>query len=202
VLEKQFNRRYQGAPVTAQAISGWLTGRHMPKQDKIRVLAGILGIDPHELLLGKGAATRAEQPQGAWQAAGRANARSSKLFSRLRRSGASWSANWWPSWAGRRARRIECGPEQGWYNQCYTRLVKTAISLPDPVFKSAEQLAQRLRMSRSELYAKAVKAFLEEHRDDLITSRLNDVYGPEAECSSLDPGVAFLQHRSLSREKW
>lgn len=70
VLEKQFNRRYQGTPVTAQAISGWLTGRHMPKQDKIRVLAGLLGIEPHELLLGKGAVSRAEQPSGAWQAIG------------------------------------------------------------------------------------------------------------------------------------
>ena len=80
--------------------------------------------------------------------------------------------------------------------------MKTAISLPDAVFKSAERLAQRLRMSRSELYSKAVKAFLEEHRDDLITSRLNEVYGPEAEGSSLDPGLALLQHRSLGREKW
>ena len=80
--------------------------------------------------------------------------------------------------------------------------MKTAISLPDPVFKSAEQLAQRLRMSRSELYAKAVKAFLEEHRDDLITSRLNEIHGPEADSASLDPGLASLQHRSLGREKW
>jgi len=80
--------------------------------------------------------------------------------------------------------------------------MKTAISLPDPVFKSAEQLAERLRMSRSELYAKAVKAFVEEHRDDLITSRLNGIYGTEAESSSLDPGLASLQQRSLSRKKW
>lgn len=80
--------------------------------------------------------------------------------------------------------------------------MKTAISLPDPVFKSAEQLAGRLRMSRSELYCKAVKAFLEEHRDDLITSRLNEVYGPEAEDSRLEPGLASLQRRSLGHEKW
>lgn len=80
--------------------------------------------------------------------------------------------------------------------------MKTAISLPDPVFKSADQLAQRLRMSRSELYCRAVQAFLEEHRDDLVTSRLNEVYKPEAESSSLDPGLASLQRRSLAREKW
>src|SRR3972149_1903943 len=84
-----------------------------------------------------------------------------------------------------------------WYNRCYTRAMKTAISIPDPVFKSAEQLAARLRVSRSELYSKAVRAFLDEHRDDLIPSRLNEVYGPGAESSSLDPDLASLQRRSI-----
>jgi len=80
--------------------------------------------------------------------------------------------------------------------------MKTAISIPDPVFKSAEQLAARLRVSRSELYSKAVRAFLDEHRDDLITSRLNEVYGPGAESSSLDPDLASMQRRSIGRHKW
>lgn len=54
VLEKRFNSRYSGAPVSAQAISGWLSGRYMPKQDKIRVLAAIVGVDPHLLQYGGG----------------------------------------------------------------------------------------------------------------------------------------------------
>ena len=80
--------------------------------------------------------------------------------------------------------------------------MKTAISIPDQVFKSGEHLASRLRVSRSELYVKALKAFLEEHRDDLITSRLNDVYGPGAESSSVDSDLALLQRRSIGRGKW
>ena len=52
VLERRFNSRYEGAPVTAQAISQWLNGRVMPRQDKIRVLAGIVGLDPKELQFG------------------------------------------------------------------------------------------------------------------------------------------------------
>ena len=52
VLEKRFNSRYGGTPVTAQAISGWLSGRYLPKQDKIRVLAAIVGMDPHVLQYG------------------------------------------------------------------------------------------------------------------------------------------------------
>ncbi|MDO9371841.1 MAG: hypothetical protein Q7U07_04535 [Gammaproteobacteria bacterium] len=77
--------------------------------------------------------------------------------------------------------------------------MKTAISIPDRVFRSAEQLAARMGVSRSELYSKALAALVEKHRDDLITSRLNEIYGPGRENSSLDPEVALLQHRTLGR---
>lgn len=52
VIEKRFNSRYGGAAVTAQAISGWLNGKSMPKQDKLRVLAALVGMEPHELQYG------------------------------------------------------------------------------------------------------------------------------------------------------
>jgi len=68
VLEKRFNSRYTGAPVTAQAISGWLTGRYLPKQDKMRVLAELVGIDPHILQYGGGRGRIAE-PKTEWSVA-------------------------------------------------------------------------------------------------------------------------------------
>lgn len=52
VVEKRFNSRYGGAAVTAQAVSGWLNGKSIPKQDKLRVLAGLVGMEPHELQFG------------------------------------------------------------------------------------------------------------------------------------------------------
>jgi len=52
VLEPRFNARYGGAAVTPQAISGWLNGKSIPKLDKLHVLAGIVGMDPNELLFG------------------------------------------------------------------------------------------------------------------------------------------------------
>lgn len=52
VLERRFNSRYDGTPVTAQAISQWLNGKTMPRQDRIRVLAAIVGMEPHELQFG------------------------------------------------------------------------------------------------------------------------------------------------------
>jgi antitoxin MazE6 len=80
--------------------------------------------------------------------------------------------------------------------------MKTAISIPDRVFQSAEKLAARLGVSRSELYAKALAALVEKHREDIVTAQLNEVYGPEGEQSSLDQDVARLQSRSVPREKW
>jgi len=80
--------------------------------------------------------------------------------------------------------------------------MKTAVSIPDRVFQSAEKPAARLGVSRSELYAKAVAAMVEKHRVDVVTSQLNEIYGPEGEESSLDREVARLQSRSLPRQKW
>lgn len=80
--------------------------------------------------------------------------------------------------------------------------MKTAISIPEPIFRSAEKLAARLGVSRSELYAKAVAVLVERHREDLLTAQLNEVYGPEGEGSELDEQLAALQYRSLPREKW
>ncbi|MDP9480487.1 MAG: hypothetical protein M3R38_33305 [Actinomycetota bacterium] len=77
--------------------------------------------------------------------------------------------------------------------------MKTAVSIPDELFESAEGLARRLGMTRSELYAKALRDYLREHRGEGITERLDEVYG--AEESSLDPIVAALQERSLPKDE-
>lgn len=82
----------------------------------------------------------------------------------------------------------------------YDRGMKTAVSLPDPVFEAAEQLARRLRMSRSQLYAEAIRHFLAEHRGRGVTELLNQVYAEPGADSALDPVIAELQVRSLRRE--
>lgn len=78
--------------------------------------------------------------------------------------------------------------------------MKTAISLPDPLFEEADQLAERLGMSRSELYATALEAYLRAHREQDITAALDRVY--DTEDSTLDPVLAALQAASLPREEW
>lgn len=78
--------------------------------------------------------------------------------------------------------------------------MKTAISIPDLVFREGEKLAARRRVSRSELYVTALKEYLDRHRDDAVTAALNEVYGQTS--SSLDPGLAALQALSLPADSW
>lgn len=80
--------------------------------------------------------------------------------------------------------------------------MKTAVSIPDRIFQSAEKLAARMGISRSELYARATATLVEKHREDLITEQLNREYGPELESSGLEPDVISLQSRSLAKKKW
>jgi metal-responsive CopG/Arc/MetJ family transcriptional regulator len=58
--------------------------------------------------------------------------------------------------------------------------MKTAVSLPDPLFEAADQLARQLGKSRSQLYAEALREYLERHRDEDITRRLNEIFDAEA----------------------
>ncbi len=53
--------------------------------------------------------------------------------------------------------------------------MKVAVSIPDPVFTEAEALAKRLKTSRSEIYARALRAFVGNHEPDHVTRSMNDV---------------------------
>jgi metal-responsive CopG/Arc/MetJ family transcriptional regulator len=52
------------------------------------------------------------------------------------------------------------------YSYGDTDQVKTAISIPDAIFEEAERLAKIRGWSRSELYAKAVSAYVNSERRD------------------------------------
>ena len=78
--------------------------------------------------------------------------------------------------------------------------MKTAISIPDDVFEAAEGLAKELRMSRSELFSRAVGEYVARHRGEDITKKLNEVYSKVE--ASLDPALDDLQHASLRDQGW
>ena len=78
--------------------------------------------------------------------------------------------------------------------------MKTAISIPDPVFEAAEEAARRLSMSRSELYTKAVAEYVAKNCRGDVTKKLNEVYGDVP--SRLGPAVAEMQRLSIEQSPW
>jgi len=53
LVAREFNRRYPGKPVTAQAVRKWINGEAIPAGDKIRILAKWLKASPHWLHYGE-----------------------------------------------------------------------------------------------------------------------------------------------------
>jgi metal-responsive CopG/Arc/MetJ family transcriptional regulator len=78
--------------------------------------------------------------------------------------------------------------------------MKTAISIPDDVFSRAERFAHRRNITRSALFTVAIDEYIQHHRDEDVTRKLNEVYAKEE--SSPDPVFARLQSLSLPKEEW
>lgn len=51
--------------------------------------------------------------------------------------------------------------------------MKTAVSIPDPLFAEAERTARRLGWSRSQLYTQAVREFVAAQGEDPVTAALD-----------------------------
>ncbi len=83
---------------------------------------------------------------------------------------------------------------------CHTKGVKTAVSLPDDLFRSAENAAKRLRVSRSKLYATAIEEFLNRQPANPVTEQLNRFYSRHR--AKLDPAFERAQLKSLDKESW
>lgn len=54
--------------------------------------------------------------------------------------------------------------------------MKTAISIPDDLFKAVEALAEELHLSRSHVFADAVRDYVEKRSNEKILEALNKVY--------------------------
>jgi predicted transcriptional regulator len=78
--------------------------------------------------------------------------------------------------------------------------MKTAISLPDDVFRDAERLAKRLNKSRSELYREAVAEYVARHEPEAVTEALDDL-ARKLDTRS-DEFAAVAARRVLERSEW
>ncbi len=82
----------------------------------------------------------------------------------------------------------------------YTTGMKTAVSIPEDVFKGAERLARKTKRSRSRLFSDALKEYLARHTPDSVTEAMNKA------CSELgaakDEFVSSAARRVLERSEW
>ncbi|MBI4585964.1 MAG: hypothetical protein HY717_18290 [Planctomycetes bacterium] len=78
--------------------------------------------------------------------------------------------------------------------------MKTAISIPDALYKEAEKFARKKKISRSKLYCEAVSEFIFRHDPDAITDSMNKL------CSQvntrMDPAFKAASIRTLKNSEW
>jgi metal-responsive CopG/Arc/MetJ family transcriptional regulator len=79
--------------------------------------------------------------------------------------------------------------------------MKTAVSLPDDVFTSADRLAKRLKMSRSELYGRAINEYVSRHSPDAVTEALDRVCA-DLEGQTESEFSTAAARRTLERAEW
>ena len=78
--------------------------------------------------------------------------------------------------------------------------MKTAVSLPDDVFRAAERYARRAQKSRSQLYAEALAEYLARHAPDEVTEAMNQVVAQLKEPT--EPFVTAAARRILKQREW
>jgi len=78
--------------------------------------------------------------------------------------------------------------------------MKTAVSIPDDIFRDSDRLARRLGTSRSRLYARALTDFLARHGEEEMTQGMNQVVdqaGP-----GVDGFVREASRQALRNVEW
>lgn len=78
--------------------------------------------------------------------------------------------------------------------------MKVDVSIPDDVYADGERLVDRLCVSRSQLYADALREYVARHDEAAITAALDDVYG--AGDTDPDPAVLGASLEALKRVEW
>lgn len=82
--------------------------------------------------------------------------------------------------------------------------MKTAVSIPDDVFKRAETLARNTRKSRSQLFSDALREYVARHGKDEVTEAMDNVC-LELKRTETEQEKGFRSaaaRRILSRTEW
>lgn len=78
--------------------------------------------------------------------------------------------------------------------------MRTAVSLPDDLFEQADRLAGILKMSRSQLYCRALSEYVARHAPDEVTEALDRVTAELG--AEPDEIVSTAARQVLGRSEW
>ena len=82
-------------------------------------------------------------------------------------------------------------------------IVKTAVSLPEPLFERAERTAKEMNVSRSRLVAIAIEDFIRKREGRKMIDDINAAYASMTEDDERAlHEMQQLSARTLSREEW
>ena len=78
--------------------------------------------------------------------------------------------------------------------------MKTAVSIPDDVFRGAERLARRFKKTRSRVFSDALREYVARHSEEEVTEAMNRVCAEVG--SQKDAFVSTAARRALERSEW
>lgn len=78
--------------------------------------------------------------------------------------------------------------------------MKTAVSIPDELFRRADELARRAGKSRSQVYREALAEYLLRRERPSVTTALDELADELGE--GLDPWLVQADRRTLERTEW
>lgn len=78
--------------------------------------------------------------------------------------------------------------------------MKTAVSIPDDVFRKGEEFVRRVGGSRSSLYGRALAEYIARHAPDRVTEAMDRAL--DGLQDPADPFVAMAARRALSHNDW
>lgn len=82
----------------------------------------------------------------------------------------------------------------------YTNGMKTAISIPDPLFNQAEELARQTGKSRSQVYQEALREYLLRRDLGAVTEAMDRALAEIDQIS--DPWLSQASRQALERSEW
>ena len=84
----------------------------------------------------------------------------------------------------------------------YTMGMKTAVSVPDEVFRRADRLARSTGRSRSEIYSAALREYMARHVPEEVTASLDRVLADMGDAYRPDEFVRRSSRQVLGKSEW